>query len=106
MYYGQLIKDCTSDGPGVRISLYVSGCRNHCKGCHNLQSQDFKFGNLFGEDVIKEILKEISKPYIRGLTLCGGDPMEKENRTELLPFLKIIKEQFPEKDIWCYTGYT
>lgn len=105
MHYNQIIEDCISDGPGVRVSLYVSGCRNHCKGCHNPNSWDFNFGEEFTEEIKNNILNYLSKPYIAGLTLCGGEPLEPENQIELIKLCKEVKNKFPEKTIWCYTGY-
>ena len=105
MYYGQLIEDCVSDGPGFRVSLYVSGCRNCCKGCHNPESRNFKFGQEFTEDTVDKIINLLNKEYISGLTLCGGEPMEPENQEVLIHLIKRVKERFPNKSIWCYTGY-
>lgn len=105
MYYGQLIEDCVSDGPGFRVSLYVSGCRNRCKGCHNPEGRNFKFGQEFTEATIDKIINLLNKEYISGLTLCGGEPMEPENQEVLIHLIKRVKERFPNKSIWCYTGY-
>ena len=105
MYYGQLIEDCVSDGPGFRVSLYVSGCRNCCKGCHNPEGRNFKFGQEFTEATIDKIINLLNKEYISGLTLCGGEPMEPENQEVLIHLTKRVKERFPNKSIWCYTGY-
>ena len=106
MYYGQLIEDCVSDGPGFRVSLYVSGCRNCCKGCHNPEGRNFNFGQEFTEATIDKIINLLNKEYISGLTLCGGEPMEPENQEVLIHLIKRVKERFPNKSIWCYTGYT
>ena len=105
MYYGKIYDISIVDGPGVRVSLYVSGCRNHCKGCHNPEAQDFKFGKLFTETEKRRIFKDLDHGYIKGFTLCGGEPFEEENQRELLPLVREIKETFPDKDIWCWTGY-
>ena len=105
MYYGQLIEDCVSDGPGFRVSLYVSGCRNRCKGCHNPEGRNFNFGQEFTEATIDKIINLLNKEYISGLTLCGGEPMEPENQEVLIHLIKRVKERFPNKSIWCYTGY-
>ncbi|MDE6585889.1 MAG: anaerobic ribonucleoside-triphosphate reductase activating protein [Clostridia bacterium] len=94
-----------ADGPGVRVSLYVSGCRNHCKNCFNPETWDFNYGEPFTEDIENSILKALSPDYIKGLTLLGGDPFEPENQAVLVPFLGKVKKQFPEKTVWCYTGY-
>ena len=105
MYYGQLIEDCVSDGPGFRVSLYVSGCRNCCKGCHDREGRNFNFGLEFTEATIDKIINLLNKEYISGLTLCGGEPMEPENQEVLIHLIKRVKERFPNKSIWCYTGY-
>lgn len=101
MYYGQIIKQCITDGVGIRVSLYCSGCRNHCKGCHNPETWSFTFGKKFTEETVQELKEALDKPYIAGLTLCGGDPMEPENQTELVALLKKLKP----KSVWIYTGY-
>ena len=95
-----------ADGPGVRVSLFVSGCRNHCKGCFQPETWDFAYGQPFTEEVEDHILELLKPDYIQGLTLLGGDPFEEENQRALAPFLLRVKAAFPEKDIWCYTGYT
>lgn len=95
-----------SNGLGVRTSLFVSGCTHRCKGCFNEMTWDFNYGNDFTKETIDEILKSIEPEYIKGLTLLGGEPMELSNQRALLPLLKQFKERFPQKDIWCYTGYT
>ena len=107
MYYSVFYKDTISDGPGFRVSLYISGCRNHCKGCHNPETWDFNFGKPFTKDTWEEIFEAVSKPYIKGLTIAGGEPFEEENQKELLPFLCEFNRRFSpkEKDIWAYTGY-
>ncbi|MBQ8640110.1 MAG: anaerobic ribonucleoside-triphosphate reductase activating protein [Lachnospiraceae bacterium] len=100
------IKCCDiANGPGVRISLFVSGCTHRCKNCFNQMAWDFSYGAPFTKEVEEQILKELKPDYIRGLTLLGGEPMEPENQEGLLSFLERVKEQYPGKDIWCYTGY-
>ena len=100
------VKYCdNADGLGVRTSLFVSGCRNHCKGCFQPETWDFCHGKPFDSAVEEEILESLKPDYIRGLTLLGGDPFEPENQAALLPFLLRVKEQFPQKNIWAYTGY-
>lgn len=94
-----------SNGLGVRTSLFVSGCTHRCKGCFNEMTWDFNYGNDFTQETIQEILKSIAPKYISGLTLLGGEPMEPANQQALLPLLRQFKEHFPQKDIWCYTGY-
>lgn len=101
------IKYCDiANGVGVRTSLFVSGCTHHCKGCFNKDTWDFDYGRVFDEETEKDILKSLEHSYIQGLTLLGGEPFEPVNQRALVPFLEKVKEQFPGKDIWCYTGYT
>lgn len=100
------IKYCDiANGNGVRTVLFVSGCRNHCEGCFQPETWDFENGTVFDEQVETEILESLKPSYIEGLTLLGGDPFEEENQKALLPFLRKVKSQFPEKTIWAYTGY-
>lgn len=100
------IKNCDiADGPGVRISLFVSGCRHHCKGCFNAETWDFNFGQLYTEETEAELLKLLAPDFIQGFTLLGGEPFEPENQVVLVHLLKKIRETYPQKDIWCYTGY-
>lgn len=100
------IKDCdVANGPGVRISLFVSGCNHRCRGCFNQEAWDFSYGEEFTKQVQEQILKMIEPDYIRGLTLLGGEPFERENQKGLLPLLRSVKEKFPQKDIWCFTGF-
>ena len=100
------IKNCDiANGPGVRVSLFVSGCTHHCEGCFNEMTWDFDYGNPFDEAVQKRILAYLEPGYIAGLTLLGGEPLEYVNWKGLLPFLKKVREEYPRKDIWCYTGY-
>lgn len=95
-----------ANGLGVRTSLFVSGCTHRCKGCFNEITWDFDYGKEFTEDTIAEILKSVEPEYIKGLSLLGGEPMELSNQRALLPLLRQFKAQFPQKDVWCYTGYT
>lgn len=94
-----------ADGPGVRATLFVSGCRNRCPGCHNAEAQDFSFGRPFDGAAEEELMGALSHDYVRGLTLCGGEPFEEENQRALLPFVRRVREAFPDKDIWAWTGY-
>lgn len=94
-----------SNGLGVRTSLFVSGCTHRCKGCFNEMAWDFHYGNDFTQETIEEILKSVEPGYIKGLTLLGGEPMELPNQRGLLALLRQFKQRFPQKDIWCYTGY-
>ena len=105
MHYG-VIKWCdVSNGPGVRVSLYVSGCRNHCKGCFNPETWDFNFGEPFTKETEDKIIQALKPDYIKGFTLLGGDPFEPENQVVLAPFLKRLREVYPNKSFWCFTGY-
>ena len=94
-----------ANGTGVRTTLFVSGCRNHCKGCFQPETWDFCHGDLFDETVQEKILESLKPEYIKGLTLLGGDPFEPENQEALVPFLKKVRDRFPQKNIWAYTGY-
>ncbi|MBQ8821839.1 MAG: anaerobic ribonucleoside-triphosphate reductase activating protein [Lachnospiraceae bacterium] len=106
MNFGEIKKCDIANGEGVRVSLFVSGCTHHCKGCFNPQTWDFHFGEPFTEDVESSLLEDLAPSYIKGLTLLGGEPMEPENQRVLMPFLRKVKERFPSKTIWCYSGYT
>lgn len=100
------IKNCDiANGPGVRVTLFVSGCTHRCEGCFNEVTWDFNYGNLFDVRVQEKILDWLSPDYIAGLTLLGGEPLEYVNMQALLPFIKTVKKTYPKKDIWCYTGY-
>ena len=100
------IKTCDiANGPGVRVTIFVSGCTHHCKGCFNEMTWDFAYGEPFTEQTIDTILSALAPDYIAGLTLLGGEPLEEENRRALLPLLRAVKERFPSKNIWCYSGY-
>ncbi|WP_024856579.1 anaerobic ribonucleoside-triphosphate reductase activating protein [Ruminococcus albus] len=104
MYYGE-IKNCDiADGIGVRVSLFVSGCRHHCEGCFNAMTWDFEYGKPFTEGTENELLEMLSPDYIDGLTLLGGEPMEPDNQRALVPFMRRVREKYPDKSIWCYTG--
>ena len=94
-----------ANGPGVRVSLFVSGCRNHCPGCFNPETWDFDYGEPFTDKTEEELIKALRPSWIQGLSILGGDPMEPENQKALLPLLRRVKEELPEKDVWLYTGY-
>ncbi len=105
MYYGE-IKNCDiANGAGVRVSLFVSGCRNHCPGCFQPETWDFSFGRPYTEETEQEILDMLAPAYVDGLSLLGGDPFEPENQRELMPLIRKFKERYPDKTIWAYTGY-
>ena len=105
MYYGEIKKCDIANGPGVRVSLFVSGCTHHCKGCFNEETWSFEYGKPFTEEVQKQLLSSLDHDYIEGLTLLGGEPMEPSNQESLLPFIKAVREHLPGKTIWCFTGY-
>lgn len=106
MNYAEIKKTDIANGEGVRVSLFVSGCRRGCKNCFNKIAWDFGYGKLFTEAVEEELIAALSPEYIAGLTLLGGDPMEPENQRALLPFVRKVRARLPKKNIWCYTGYT
>lgn len=105
MNYGAIKKFDVADGEGVRVSLFVSGCRNACKGCFQPETWNFHFGQPFTSDTENEILTALAPEYIAGFSLLGGEPFEEENQEVLAPFLEKIKETYPLKNIWCWTGY-
>lgn len=101
-----IIKDCDiANGSGVRVTLFVSGCTHRCEGCFNEETWDFQYGEPFTEKTAARILEMLAPDYIEGLTLLGGEPLEPVNRQALLPLLREVKERYPGKNIWCYTGY-
>ncbi len=105
MYYGAIKKYDIANGLGVRVSLFVSGCTHKCKGCFNPETWDFNYGTLYTHETQLEIIDALNHPYIAGLTLIGGEPLEPSNQRILVELVKAVKQQFPEKNIWCYTGY-
>lgn len=105
MNYASIKKTDVANGPGVRVSLFVSGCTHHCKGCFNSETWNFHYGEPYTEEVEQEILAALSPDFIQGLTVLGGEPMEDTNRPAVLGLLRKVRETYPEKDIWCYTGY-
>lgn len=106
MNYADIKKADVANGLGVRVSLFVSGCTHHCKNCFNQEAWDFNYGKEFTEKEIDRIINELDHSYVAGLTLLGGEPLEHINQQGLLPLLRKVKEKFPEKNIWCYSGYT
>ncbi len=105
MNYAKIKKCDVANGPGVRVSLFVSGCTHHCKECFNPETWDFNYGKPFTASTEDEIIKYLGPDYIKGLTLLGGEPLEHSSQQVLLPLLRKIKGIYPEKSIWCFTGY-
>ena len=105
MNYADIKKYDIANGPGVRVSIFVSGCTHHCKGCFNEEAWDFNYGNKFTEEKEEEVLKALEPDYIKGLSLLGGEPFELSNQKGLLPVIKKAKQKYPDKKIWCYSGY-
>ena len=100
------IKNCDiANGPGVRVSLFVSGCTHHCKGCFNEVAWDFDYGQPFTQETIDKILEMMKPGYIKGITLLGGEPFEPQNQPALVELLRQIKAVYPEKTIWAFSGY-
>lgn len=104
MNYAKIKKYDISNGPGVRVSLYVSGCRNRCKNCFNPETWDFEYGEPFTKKVEDEIIEAMKPDYIKGFTLLGGDPFEPENAQALAPFIERLRKIYPDKSFWCFTG--
>ena len=103
MYYGT-IKNCDiANGVGVRVTLFVSGCTNHCSGCFQKETWNFRYGKPFTEQTEQEIFQMLAPSYIDGLTLLGGEPFEPENQMALLPFIRRMRRKFPDKSIWAFT---
>ena len=106
MKYASIKRCDVANGTGVRVSLFVSGCRHHCPGCFNSEAWDFNFGNDFTEKEIEDIIENLKPDFIKGLSLLGGEPLEVENQRGLLPLLRRVKEVYGDsKDIWCYSGF-
>ena len=105
MNYAAIKKFDIANGPGVRVSLFVSGCRHKCKNCFNSEAWDFDYGEKFTEETLDELLEAVSLDYIEGFSLLGGEPFEPENQDGVLKILKTIKEKYPQKTVWCYTGF-
>lgn len=105
MNYGEIKKTDIGNGEGVRVSLFVSGCTHHCQGCFNRETWDFSYGKPFTEETQQEIVRLLNADYISGLSILGGEPFEPENQRALLPLFRQVKERYPGKNIWCYTGY-
>lgn len=105
MNYHNILHDDMLNGDGLRVTLFVSGCEHKCPGCHNPQTHDPNSGIPFTQAEVNEILEQLEQPYIKGLTLTGGDPLYWTNYSTLLNLCRTVKERFPTKDIWLYTGY-
>ncbi len=105
MNYGEIKKNDIANGRGIRVSLFVSGCRHHCKGCFNPETWDFCYGKEFTSETADQILTALKPDYIDGITILGGEPFEPENQPEILNLLKKIRKELPEKTVWCYSGY-
>ena len=105
MNYADIKTIDVQDGDGIRVSIYVSGCHFHCEGCHNKEAWDFCYGKKFDDSTIDYIIDLMDKDYISGLSILGGEPLEIVNQQGLVPLVKKVKEKFPNKTIWCYTGY-
>ncbi len=105
MNYADIKRIDVANGPGVRVSLFVSGCTHHCKGCFNPETWNFNYGQCFTEDKVDEVLSYLEPDHIKGLSLLGGEPFEYSNQAGLLPLMRRVKAKYPHKDVWCYTGY-
>lgn len=105
MHYADIKKVDVANGPGVRVSLFVSGCTHHCEECFNPETWDFDYGAPFGETEIEKILTLLSPDHIRGLSLLGGEPFEPANQEAVLELVRQVREKLPQKTIWCYSGY-
>ena len=105
MNYALIRKNDIANGVGVRVSLFVSGCRHHCKGCFNPETWNFSYGTPFTEQTVTEILNALSPDYITGLSLLGGEPFEPENQAALVTLTSAVRERYPQKTIWCYSGF-
>lgn len=105
MNYATIKPFDVANGPGIRVSLFVSGCNHRCKNCFNEVAWDFNYGTPFTEETIHQLIQYLEPPHIKGLSLLGGEPLEYANQLGLLPLLRKVKEKYPEKSIWCYTGF-
>ena len=106
MYIGEIIKADSANGEGIRVSIFVSGCTNHCKGCFQPQTWNYNYGYLYDDNMENDIINELSQSYYNGLTILGGEPFEISNQQGLLPLIRRIKKELPDKTIWVYTGFT
>ncbi|MBP3370626.1 MAG: anaerobic ribonucleoside-triphosphate reductase activating protein [Clostridia bacterium] len=106
MNYATLKTHDVANGIGIRVSLFVSGCTHKCKGCFNSEAWDFDYGTPYGDDVEQKIIQALAPDYIRGLSLLGGEPFEPQNQPTLLHLLELVRSLYPQKTVWCYSGYT
>ena len=106
MNYATIKKRDIANGPGVRVSLFVSGCTHRCPGCFNEIAWDFHYGDPFTAETERELLEALAPDYIKGLSLLGGEPFEPQNQHTLVEFLRKMREIYPQKTVWCYSGYT
>ena len=106
MNYAEIKERDIANGPGVRVTLFVSGCTNRCEGCFQPETWDFNYGSPFSDDVGERIIELMRPDFIRGLTVLGGEPFEPKNQEALLPFLKRVRRVYPKKDIWAFSGFT
>ncbi|MBQ9744111.1 MAG: anaerobic ribonucleoside-triphosphate reductase activating protein [Clostridia bacterium] len=106
MNYATIKYNDISNGPGIRTSLFVSGCTHRCKGCFNSIAWDFNYGEPFDKRVEDEIMASLAQPHVKGLTLLGGEPFEPQNQGALLELTNRVRKELPSKNIWCFSGYT
>ena len=106
MYVGQIITADSANGTGMRVSLFVSGCTNHCKGCFQPETWDFAYGRPYTPDMEDRLMKELAKSYYDGLTILGGEPFELSNQRELVKLIRRLRKELPHRNIWMYTGFT
>lgn len=105
MKYAALKRHDVANGPGVRVSLFVSGCRHHCRGCFNPETWDFNYGKAFDGEALDTLLRACNHDFVTGLSVLGGEPFEPENQPDVLKVMQKFEELYPQKTIWCYTGY-
>jgi anaerobic ribonucleoside-triphosphate reductase activating protein len=105
MNYATIKSRDIANGPGVRVSLFVSGCTHRCPGCFNEEAWDFNFGQPFTQEVIDRILEDLSPSFVKGLTLLGGEPFDPRNQPSIVELLRQVKAKYPEKSIWAFSGY-
>ena len=106
MYVGQIITADSANGTGMRVSLFVSGCTNHCKGCFQPETWDFAYGRPYTPDMEDRLMQELAKSYYDGLTILGGEPFELSNQRQLVKLIRLLRKELPDRNIWMYTGFT